>query len=338
MWLPILLNDTSHWPMQRTPPANLVYVKIQKSASSSTAGVVRLIAMRHNVSDNRNNRWIRSEPGLWAAHGPASSTVSPPSWRLMATLRLPTLLLTMVRDPLSRAISMFYHFVYTRHPQCARGNHTLNLLGYLASKGNNHLSHCSGSQGTLNFMYHYMRPPHLPNVSPIDLVGMYSFVGVVERYNESMALLAHWLHLPIWELVALDAKRSTGGGATGNRDDLGHVFYAHTPIDKEPMAVREYASQTWIPANKLDYDLYRAADTALSRSLESQPTVSGIAETYGNLLAMARKSCGTGPEIRECLYLDEACAYKCVDRSIGRSGDAAASANITVCPPVAQRS
>ena len=311
---------------------NLVFVKMQKCASSTTAGVVRLVALRHNLSGYQSEAWIQSEPGVWASHG-AVSAYGPPSWALLARLQLPTLLLTMVREPLDRAISAFYHFVYTRHPECTPGvwrkmspqsppiynNHTRNLIGYLASKTANTSTHCSGSVAN-NFMHNYMRPRHLPNVSPSQLVHMYSFVGVVERYNESMALLAKRLHLPIRELVALDAKLSAGGGVTGRRDDLGKRFYAHPTIGNEPEAVRAYALREWVPANALDYGLYRAADAALSRTFEADTSLSEAARMYSALLSLARKTCSSRQpfaEIRKCLYSDEACAYECVTRTLG---------------------
>ena len=43
--------------------SNLVYVKIPKTASTNTAGVVRRIAFHHRLSGFRGNNWIGKEPG-----------------------------------------------------------------------------------------------------------------------------------------------------------------------------------------------------------------------------------------------------------------------------------
>ena len=47
---------------------NLVYVKIPKAASSTTAGIARRVAAKSDLGGARDDAWIASEPGVWANH------------------------------------------------------------------------------------------------------------------------------------------------------------------------------------------------------------------------------------------------------------------------------
>ena len=72
---------------------NVVYIKMFKSASSTTGGVVRRIGAHHGLSGYRESDWIRREPGLWASHGGHGGLKSAESVyneRRIAALRLPT--------------------------------------------------------------------------------------------------------------------------------------------------------------------------------------------------------------------------------------------------------
>ena len=49
---------------------NLIYIKIPKTASSTTAGVARRIAHVNGLSGWDTCGWIQREPGVWANHAP----------------------------------------------------------------------------------------------------------------------------------------------------------------------------------------------------------------------------------------------------------------------------
>jgi hypothetical protein len=73
----------------------------------------------------------------------------------------------------------------------------------------------------------------------------FDFIGIVERFAESMVVLAYILRVALTDVISLNAKES----ATGGKDDLGFTLAPHPPLAEEPEQVQAYvpASLTRLP-------------------------------------------------------------------------------------------
>ena len=181
-------------------------------------------------------------------------------------------------------------------------------------------------------MYWYLRPePHEPHkrpphskltTTPKELVDRtYSWVGVVERYDESMVLLADMLNLPLRDVLYLSAKNSSAG----IRDDKGATLTQHGPLAREPPEVRAYLSgREFAKRNSLDFQLYDAANAELTRRWRAGTDMTERLTQYLHMLDHTREACSeAGREAtialldrhdgRGCYYRDNGCGYRCVD-------------------------
>ena len=305
-------------------PCNLVFVKVYKTASSTTGGVIRQIAAHHAIRGVTWGWWnFTVEPAMWASHGEygmagvAGTRHGPTATLTMAALvsRLakPTVLLATVRSPALRCLSAYYHFAASRN---------FTTEGKVAFS----------RQYCRNEMYWYLRPePHEPHkrphhfelaATPKELVDrIYSWVGVVERYDESMVLLADMLNLPLREVLYLSSKNSSAG----IRDDHGATLTQHGPLAREPPEVRAYVSgREFAKRNALDFQLYDAANAELTSRWRAGTDMTERLTQYLHMLDRTRQACSeAGREAtialldrhdgHGCYYRDNGCGYRCVD-------------------------
>ena len=307
-------------------PCNLVFVKVYKTASSTTGGVIRQIAAHHAIRGVTWGWWnFTTEPAMWASHGEygmvgrlGTTRYGPTATLTMAALvsRLtkPTVLLATVRSPAMRCMSAYYHFVASHN-----SSKSWNQLDYIR-------------QRCRNEMYWYLRPePHEPRkrphqseltTTPKELVDRtYSWVGVVERYDESMVLLADMLNLPLRDVLYLSAKNSSAG----IRDDKGATLTQHGPLAREPPEVRAYVSgREFAKRNSLDFQLYDAANAELTSRWRAGTGMAERLTQYLHMLDRTRQACSeAGREAtialldrhdgHGCYYRDNGCGYRCVD-------------------------
>ena len=248
-------NDGPAWlPAAASPslmPCNLVYIKVTKCASSTSGGVTRRIGAYNNLSGVPNATWIKSEPGLWANHGAWNTTTGRIHWQSMLHFRLRTFLWTVVRQPASRCLSHHYfNFRETKttlkRQQLADSTHEKLVK----------LQQCK------DHAFNYIRPPDeaarsfgLRAWTPAALVDrVYSFVGLVERYDESMVLLASLLGIPLSQVLYLPSKDSR------TSHQYGHAMVPHASLSDEPGEVRQAAtSAAFNESNAADLELHRLA-------------------------------------------------------------------------------
>lgn len=186
-------------------PCNIIFVKAPKCASSTAGGVVRRIAAHHGLSGVGDDGWVTREPGVWANHGLLQRR-----WEALRQLERRSFLLTVVRLPVSRCLSAYYHYVESRHntgwvfgpekravaAEWARAHPDPDTaeakLGYLRQ-----------SDQCKDYVHSYIRSGAAEGAdspqdqdSPHSLVQrVFSFVGLAERFDESMVMLAHMLQV-----------------------------------------------------------------------------------------------------------------------------------------------
>lgn len=131
------------WTSSSSPlPCNILYIKIPKCASSTSGGVSRRIAARHNISGadaGMENRFITTrEPAVSAAHAKFSG-----GWRAMRKLTKRSFLWTTLRLPVSRCLSFYYFAMYQQKKKISntgklhwlRGPCTNYMFRYLKRRG-----------------------------------------------------------------------------------------------------------------------------------------------------------------------------------------------------------
>ena len=289
---------TMEWAEDASPlPCDLVYIKVPKCASSTTGGVVRRIAAHNQLSGVHTTSWAEPEPGIWANHAPLTH-----KWGLLGQLQQRALLLTMVRLPATRCLSGYYHFGETR-----------------GGASNEARAKVAALKGCKNFIFNYITPPGTWSARQL-VEDVYSFIGVVERYDESMVLLASLLRVPLSHVLYLKAKNSNAGGVDAK---LGISFVPHPPLEQEPSAVSAFAaSADFNHSNKHDYELYVMANAALDRRWRAnrEELDAGLAR-FREMRARATELCADAADNEaSCYWGDNGCAYQCLDRHFGETG------------------
>ena len=191
------------WTSASSPlPCNILYIKVHKCASSTSGGVARRIAARHHLSgvDSRtsSSRAVkRPEPAVAANHGELSR-----KWKAMKKLQMRSFLWTMIRLPVSRCMSFYYFQSRDRKSKASRRTMP-GKVQYLRQYCNNYV-----------FNYLTSKDSDTPQslVGGARGVGVYGFIGLAERYDESMVMLSFLLRIPLADVLYLKSKESTMKG------------------------------------------------------------------------------------------------------------------------------
>jgi len=321
---PALLRDT---PLPATFP-NLIYIKVPKTASSTTGGIARRLAIKHGLSGVGDMEWISQEPGVWANHKTRAKLDDK-----IRKLKLPAFTFTCLRDPVDRCLSEFYMKVSRGHcqsPLCHDefANTTPDKMRWMQDR-------CR------DFQLAYIAPPDLvseavaaaPAYSSTDerrraaklvVSRGYNFIGVDELYDESAVILASQLGANLTDVLYLPAKVS--GAAAAEDPMTGRPLIQHPPLDEEPQEVREYAaSDEFKQANVGDYALLEFATAAIHRRLEADARLRAQLEHFSRLRDAAERDCGAQAadegytpyeQSENCYWSDNGCGYRCLDEFV----------------------
>ena len=274
---------------------SLVFVKPSKVGGSTVGGVVRRIGDQFGLSGTRDAKWISSEPGVWANHGKYASLQQ----RISGLGR--HFVIGWVRNPVDCCLSGFYHFIVSRKGQ----NPTDDAIIQYARRCENSVSKVLGLQR---------------DKSADEIAARYDFIGMTERFEESMLLLRHKLgpllgNIHLGDILYLKSKDSNAGPDA--RDDVGKLFVPHKPYAKQSPRVRAYFdSAEFKEKNAKDLDLWRTVNVALSQGLELL-SVETRSEYHTMLTAAASKCREFMLEKRDCFWNDNGCGISCLDSVAG---------------------
>lgn len=306
----------------RTLQQNLVYVRVCKTGSTSTASAIRRIADHNGMSGVFEARaWPTDlgEPGIWAQHGaldaqdfgpnPANEPVSYddglPNVQKIKELTMPYFLTTVIRDPAGRALSKYY---FNNGCASVPGQEPIDKARFLREFQND--------------MFRYIRMFEQDTVD--DIFNHYGVVGLTERLDESLVVLAASLKVPLSDVLYLSAKNSSAGFVVGKNSQT--QCEAHPSRDEEPQDIKDLLDGEFRQANALDYQLVERANSALDAKIAEMNLTPAI-KKFQDLLAKAQKTCevaGTDKEliqnIVDCYVEDEGCNYRCLNQfdQIGR--------------------
>ena len=217
-------------------------------------------------------------------------------------LQRPSFLWTMVRLPATRCLSEFYHFGISRD-----------------GKPDTDAAKVAALAACKDVVFDYISPDDSAHTPAALVHEVYSFVGVVERFEESLVLLASLMHIPLASVLFLKAKDS----ASGSLDGRGFAFTPHPPLDTEPPAVRRAAaSASFNTSNRRDYELHRSANEKMDRMWHANRRVFDSRLTaFRAMVARAAALCGNATQREPCYWNDNGCAFECLDRLFSSKDD-----------------
>lgn len=282
----------------------LLYLKPAKTGSSTTSGINLRIARNLALRLNKTKCHASYE------HHVASQTFAnrEPSKSFMWTI---------LREPTRRIVSQFFHFEVSRNKV---------------------------EPTDKNFQEYAYKPVsatyYLDNVAPVkeqDVVpnnthtvmqatlDQYNFIGITERFDESVVALQMILDLPPGDLLYLEAK-SSGGYDDGRFKD--RCFYI-VPKFISPGMKKFFKSEEWQETIKYQRALYLAANRSLDLTIDAlgRQEFSQKLRHFKALRALAVEECahktvfpclanGEKAPKTDCLYTDSGCGAKCLDRVV----------------------
>lgn len=165
-----------------------------------------------------------------------------------------------------------------------------------------------------NHMLRYVVPQDVqmsPAVS--EVIRSYDVIGVVERFEESLVVLADRLKIPLSHVLHLPSKNSSRELSYGT--DSGVT--PHVPLSKEPpMIVQHIESQEWLIQNSFDIDLVQQANAKLDEQISRISDFPARLKLFRLLQQKAIEKCllpATVPvSERDCLWNDNGCGFTCL--------------------------
>lgn len=312
---------TRTWDVSKT---SIVFVKLQKVGGSTAGGVMRRVADHHGIAGAHVGAYedwdkdCRDSPVVWAHHGNFIRT-----YRMLRACKKvrPVFLATWVRNPLERCLSMFYHFRATRYQSrttfAAKRRYCLfevkdNL--FIKTVGTWEQAEWRSSllswQVPLNFIKEKSKP-----ANALKLFELYDFVGVTERFDESLLVLQDVLGLDDSDILYIASKNSTAG-QRGQQDIIMNRTVVPNPgILNEDLKFQQLATNpTWIEKNEFALKFVEYANAALDGHIAriGRTEFKRRMHLYKALLNRAKNEC-TSPTPK-CYWNDNGCHYDCLDR------------------------
>jgi hypothetical protein len=291
---------------EETVVNGLIYVKVHKTASSTSAGVNRQISRNIGETMLGTGKSCRQRSN----HAKAVE---------FRERKPPFLLWTTLREPSKRAISQFFHFQVSRRGVKPSSQNMINRL-----------------HADKNFQLNYISTQEIPSNAthriavqdPVKLIRRnvferYHFIAITERMQESLVVMKMLWGLSDKDIIVMSAKHS--GGYDDGR-------YKETCVKIQPSfttpEVDRYIKRKFREDN-LDYLLYAAANESLDLTISSLGRLrfDKELERHRRLQKIAEDACldktdfpcssnGTRqPELaaRNCLKHDMGCGYQCVN-------------------------
>jgi len=301
-----------------------VVVRVPKTGSSTLQAVARrigglygmtLLKGTDDLSDHLNE--TQPAPGMHAddrivytGHGimrlvyDEINQIMPKSFKI-----------AMVRDPAERCMSSFYHLfeggtgtegehgalakVKFMEGDCDFFEGTPELLDLACSK-----LRCPG------YMTWYLEP--YVDAPGKDLFTTFDFIGVTERFDESMLILKQMLGLRLSDVLYVKVKE--GGGDAECATTVTAQNEAKVPLDEEPRPVQEAANV--LRSSDVDMQLYGAANAALDAAIVRYgPSFKPELEVFRRWIAIADEEC-------RCVHnsWDPTNVFICVSNLVMRNG------------------
>jgi hypothetical protein len=157
-----------------------------------------------------------------------------------------------------------------------------------------------------------------------NIFDEYDFIGVTERFAESLATMVLLWDLEPTDVIVLSAKQAGGYDDAG---DTGRCSKILRPPRTPSPAVHDYLSNEHAVDNA-DFLLWEAANESLDRTIQQlgKDRVQKVVDEIRNLQTLAEQYCGRKAHFpcnsrgqkqlqlaaKSCYVQDAGCGYKCV--------------------------
>mmetsp|Transcript_32076 Transcript_32076/g.78130 ORF Transcript_32076/g.78130 Transcript_32076/m.78130 type:complete len:367 (-) Transcript_32076:43-1143(-) len=237
---------------------------------------------------------------------------------------------SLVRDPRRRDLSQVYHFHVSKRNMTTDDDTIIGALTRLKGYQTMQLHHDPQIKNQLwRDVDIFPIEDQLVEFVDDEVLEKYDFLGVVERMDESLAVLSILLDVTAEDVIVLSAKQSGGYDATR---DCFHIEKAQ----RTPRVEQYFASETFVLFNP-DLYLYDAINKKLDRTVESigLENVQERVETIQVRRKIADEACQSTvvypcssegvpqhEQARQNCYLqDSGCGYPCIDQVFESSND-----------------
>eukprot|EP00039_Didymoeca_costata_P024917 m.11856 g.11856 ORF g.11856 m.11856 type:complete len:346 (-) comp4542_c0_seq1:245-1282(-) len=298
---------------------NLIFVKAYKVGGSTFSGTVRQIGASNGYSGThtrmdsagyRGPGWLAksfralrmTEPFLVSEHHGWSSLLD---LRVATQFKLPPYYMAFVREPTSRWISLFYHEEATRKgiPDTDE-----NILNYLKTRPKNRS--------------HFIR--YYGGGEPSEVFSRFNFMGVTERFDESLVALMFKLKVNMGDILYIPSKVAgtsvdflTGRQLVRKRSNHSRAVYDFINSTQFQLHINS-DKELWTLANsKLDLYIAEIGNetfySALKEFKHQQHKVQDHCQMTAKQLPQ-RKTLQSLQKYFGCMSEDEACSYKCIQQ------------------------
>tara|TARA_R110002050_G_scaffold212077_1_gene348127 strand:+ start:274 stop:735 length:462 start_codon:yes stop_codon:yes gene_type:complete len=140
------------------------------------------------------------------------------------------------------------------------------------------------------------------------VLDYYTFVGVQDRFLESVLILQKKLSLSLPEILFLSSKKAGESGC----------LVAHPPFAEEREDIRRYVrSEEWRRRNSYDYALYEEAVRRLDLEITNYGAARFAEELnlFKMLMREVVEKCGQHAYREgklDCFWSDHGCGHKCI--------------------------
>eukprot|EP00931_Biecheleriopsis_adriatica_P092389 TRINITY_DN66199_c0_g1_i1.p1 TRINITY_DN66199_c0_g1~~TRINITY_DN66199_c0_g1_i1.p1 ORF type:complete len:341 (+),score=48.49 TRINITY_DN66199_c0_g1_i1:31-1053(+) len=291
----------------------IVFIKTYKTGSSTLAGICRRIGHRRQYSHTNDAYWLDAEQrwqslcgragwsyrcsaAIWANHEPRAGIE-----HKLRALMPNAVYITIVRDPVARCLSDYYHI------------HVFRRQGVDSAKAKlKWIESCK-----TDFLTDYIGRKTGQEVA--DALGSYDAVMITERFTESLVAFRGILNASLTDVLHLSSKVS-GSEPTDRTDRAKMLAFkgtqktsmpAHPPLQSEPKEVQVAASAKWNSSK--DLELVALANDALDRriSLLGAQFQSDLA-AFSAMLEEVNRVCQKR-FFEDCLWNDNGCGQGCID-------------------------
>ncbi|CAM9576362.1 unnamed protein product [Discosporangium mesarthrocarpum] len=207
--------------------------------------------------------------------------------------------LTLVRNPLDRCLSAFYYYICTRThtpwdmiPEDDMMKHKLEFHS------------CGGGKKTATQMMEIA--PSGASSTVEEALAFYNFIGVTERFMESLTVIKMLLGLRYGDMLYFDSKVS------GSRNDR----TPHPTIAEEP---EEFVTHLKTLIGSEDEELFAAANNMLTEIIANlEPEFSVVHDKVVKTVNQARFECGDQDDrpllIAEACFTYGHCRLSCLNK------------------------
>lgn len=302
--------------IQRSPAhTGLLYMKEMKTGSSTLSGVTLRIAKQVALRTTTKFKICKAR----FDHSLAVEL----DYR--NRIRDKSFLFTVIRKPTKRATSQFFHFQVSREK---KEPSDVNFQKYLKHPlfNNYYFKSLSlqRSQMAIRKKPSKLGPANSAGSIVNQMLKDYDFIGITERMDESLVVLAMLLDLKLTDVLYLTAKGS--GGFDDGRYNQTCVYIV--PSYVSPSMKEYFESPAWIERTEGDELLYKAAIASLDMTIDALGR-----DAFDEKLADFRKArvlademcahqvqypCNADGSRRArapgCLWNDSGCGNECLDK------------------------